>query len=111
VAEKIKLVQGDTLPFIKLTLTDPLTAAPINLSSPTVLVRVYFRAANTTTVLSTIVCEKLNGGTTGQIRFNFPNGVLDVEPGLYEGEVEIDFDGQTQTVYEVLKFNIRPQFA
>lgn len=109
--DKIKLVQGDNLPFIKLVLTDPLTGAVINLSNAGVLVRVYFRAANTTTVLSTIVCEKLNGGTAGEVRFNFPNGVLNVEPGLYEGEVEIDFDGQTQTIYEVLKFNIRPQFA
>jgi hypothetical protein len=110
-AEKIKLVQGDNYPFIKLTLTDPLTAAAIDLSRSDVIVRVYFRAAGSTTILSTIVCEKINGGATGQIRFNFPNGVLDVEPGLYEGEVEIDFDGQTQTVYEVLKFSIRSQFA
>lgn len=109
--DKIKLVQGDNLPYIKLTLTDPLTAAAINLSNASVTVRVYFRAANTTAVLSTIVCEKVSGGTTGQVRFNFPDGVLDVAPGLYEGEVEIDFDGQTQTVYEVLKFNIRSQFA
>jgi hypothetical protein len=111
VADKIKLVQGDNLPYIKLTLTDPLTGAAIDLSASAVVVRVYFRAANTTTVLNTIVCEKLNGGTTGQVRFNFPDGVLNVEPGLYEGEVEIDFDGQTQTVYEVLKFSIRSQFA
>ena len=110
-AEKIKLVQGDNLPFIRLTLTDPATGAVINLSDAGVSARVYFRAANTTTVLHTIQCEKVDGGATGQVRFNFPNGVLDVEPGLYEGEVEIDFDGQIQTVYEVLKFNVRPQFA
>jgi hypothetical protein len=72
---------------------------------------VYFRTAGSTSILSTITCEKVDGGTTGVVRFNFPNGVLDVEPGLYEGEVEIDFDGQIQTVYEVLKFNVRSQFA
>lgn len=110
-AERIKLVQGDNLPFIRLTLTDPSTGSAINLSDPDVIVRVYFRAAGSTTVLSTIVCQKVDGGTTGQVRFNFPNGTLDVEPGPYEGEVEIDFDGQTQTVYEVLKFNVRSQFA
>lgn len=110
-AEKIKLVQGDNLPYIRLTLTDPTTGEPLVLSSPQVVVRVYFRAANTTTVLSTLQCEKVDNGATGQVRFNFPNGVLDVEPGLYEGEVEVDFDGQTQTVYEVLKFNVRSQFA
>ena len=110
-AEKIKLVQGDNLPFVKLTLTDPLTGAAINLSDSSVVVRVYFRAANTTTVLNTIVCEKLSSGTTGEVRFNFASGVLNVEPGQYEGEVEIDFGGQKQTVYEVLKFSVRSQFA
>lgn len=110
-AEKIKLVQGDNLPYIRLSLTDPLTGLPINLSDPEIVVRVYFRAAGSDTVLSTIVCEKLDGGTGGQVRFNFGPGVLDVEPGPYEGEVEVDFDGQTLTVYEVLKFNVRSQFA
>lgn len=107
----IKLVQGDELPYVKLTLTDSSTGNAINLSDSGVTVRVYFRAAGDTTVLSTITCEKVDGGANGQVRFNFSNGVLDVEPGLYEGEVEIDFDGQFQTVYQVLKFNVRSQFA
>jgi hypothetical protein len=110
-AEKIKLVQGDSLPFIKLTLTDPATGIAINLTDDEVVVRVYFRAAGSETILSTIPCQKVNGGTGGQVRFNFADGVLDVEPGPYEGEVEVDFGGQTQTVYEVLKFNVRSQFA
>ncbi len=115
-AEKIKLVQGDTLPYIKLTLSDPETGERINVSDPDVIVRVKFRAAGSTTVLSTLICQKLIeapgtvAGDRGVVRFNFPNGTLDVEPGLYEGEVEIDFDGQVQTVYEVLKFNVRQQF-
>lgn len=110
-AERIKLVQGDNLPYIKLTLTDPSTGLAINLSDVEVVVRVYFREAGSATILSTIICEKVGGGTGGQVRFNFASGVLDVEPGPYEGEVEVDFDGQTQTVYEVLKFNVRSQFA
>lgn len=105
---KIKLVQGDDLPWIRLTLTDPATGSPINISDPGVVVRVHFRAAETDEILSTILCEKVGSGI---VRFNFSNGVLDVEPGLYEGEVEIDFDGQTQTVFDVLKFNVRSQFA
>jgi hypothetical protein len=108
---RIRLVQGDNLPFIKLSLADPTTGEAINVSDADVLVRVYFRAAGSTDVLATINCEKVDGGATGQVRFNFPSGVLDVEPGPYEGEVEIDFDGQIQTVYEVLKFNVRSQFA
>jgi len=108
---KINLVQGDNLPYIKLSLTDPSTGFAINLSDSNVVVRVRFRASGSDTILSTIICEKVSGGTGGQVRFNFASGVLDVEPGPYEGEVEIDFDGQIQTVYEVLKFNVRSQFA
>lgn len=116
-AEKIKLVQGDTLPYIKLTLTDPKTGERINVADGDTVVRVYFRATGSTTVLSTFICEKIlepggsTAGDTGVVRFNFPAGALDVDPGLYEGEVEVDFDGQTQTVYDVLKFNVRSQFA
>jgi hypothetical protein len=110
-ADRIKLVQGDTLPYIKLTLTDPATGEAINVADADVTVRVYFRAAGSDTVLSTITCEKVNTGATGIVRFNFSHGELDVDPGPYEGEVEIDFDGQTQTVYDVLKFNVRSQFA
>lgn len=110
-SNKIKLVQGDNLPYVRLILTDPTTGAPVNVSDPSIVVRVYFRAAGTEDVLSTIVCTKVPGGLNNVVRFNFPDGVLDVEPGPYEGEVEIDFDGQIQTVYEVLKFNVRSQFA
>lgn len=116
-ADKIKLVQGDTLPYIKLTLTDPATGERINVADADVIIRVYFRAAGSTTVLSTFTCSKVleaggtTAGDTGVVRFNFPTGALDVEPGLYEGEVEVDFDGQIQTVYDVLKFNVRSQFA
>ena len=110
-AEKIKLVQGDSLPYITLTLTNTDTGSAIDLSDPGTVVRVYFRAAGSATVLSTLVCTKISGGSTGQVRFNFASGALDVEPGAYEGEVEIDFGGSKQTVYEILKFAVRSQFA
>jgi hypothetical protein len=110
-ADKIKLVQGDTLPNVRLTLTDPVTGTAINLSAGSTTVNVYFREAGGTTILSTIACTKVNGGSTGVIQFNFSSGVLNVDPGAYEGEVEINFDGQKQTVYELLKFNVREQFT
>ena len=96
-AERIKLVQGDNFPWITLTLTDKSTGAPLSLSAAT-------------TILSTLTCEKVGGGATGQVRFNFPGATLDVPAGSYEGEVEVDFNGETQTVYEVLKFSVRSQF-
>lgn len=105
--EKIRLVAGDNRPYIKLTLKDA-DGNPINLENTTV--RVYFRATGSDTVLSTIPCNMINGGRYGQVSFNFTGNTLDVEPGPYEGEVEIDFGGELQTVYDVLKFQVRQQF-
>lgn len=106
-AERIKLVRGDNRPYIRLTLKNADDTA-LNLSSATV--RVRFRATGSTTVLSTIICSQPNGGTDGVISFNFAGATLDVAPGYYEGEVEVDFGGEKQTVYDVLKFNVREQF-
>jgi hypothetical protein len=109
-SEKIKLVTGDTRPFIRLSLTDN-SGSALNLSDADTEVRVYFREAGSTEILSTLVCSKVNNGIGGEVMFNFPRGTLDVEAGLYEGEVEIDFGGETQTVYQPLKFILREQFA
>lgn len=106
-SDKIKLVSGDNRPYITLTLKDA-DGTPINLSGTTV--RIYFRAAGTTTVLSTLPCSLVSGGTTGQVTFNFPGTALDVPAGAYEGEIEIDFGAENQTVYDVLKFQVREQF-
>jgi hypothetical protein len=106
----IRLVKGDERPVIVLTLTDDVTGSPIDLSLGTTSVSVKFREAGTTTLLSTITCNKLGVGTTGQVQFDFLGGVLDVDPGMYEGEVVIDFDGQVQTVYDTLRFTVRENF-
>jgi hypothetical protein len=106
----IRLVKGDEKPVIVLTLTDDITGTPIDLSLGTTTVSVKFREAGTTTVLSTISCSKLSGGTTGQVQFGFTGGVLDVDPGMYEGEIAIDFNGQVQTVFDTLRFTVRANF-
>lgn len=107
-SDKIKLVQGDNRPYITLTLTDA-DGTAIDLFGATV--RVYFRAVGTTTVLATIPCTLVSGGSTGKVVFNFPGTTLDVPAGLYEGEVSISFGSEVQTVYDVLKFQVREQFA
>jgi hypothetical protein len=106
----IRLVSGDELPLIVLTLTNDITNTPMDLSLSTTTVQVKFRAAGTSTVLSTIPCAKLSGGTTGQVQFGFANGVLDVDPGMYEGEVVVSFNGDIQTVYDTLRFTVRDNF-
>ena len=106
-ADVIKLVQGDALPVIILTLTDDVTLAAIDLSAATTTVSIRFREMGTTTLLSTISCTKPNGGADGKVQFDFSGGVLDVDPGEYEGEVVVDFNGSAQTVYDLLRFRVR----
>lgn len=108
-AGTIKLVRNDTRPYITVALTDQNSGLPINVSGATT--RVYFRRAGETTVLSTLTCSLPNGGGDGLVRFNFPAPALDVEPGSYEGEIEIEFaPGDTQTVFKPLKFLVREEF-
>jgi hypothetical protein len=111
VAERIKLVQGDTGPQLKLTLTDQNTGEPTILTGATVTLRL--RATGGTTILVTRA-GLLNVDTAllGQVVFTWATGDLDLPAGSYEGEVEVVFpDGMRQTVYEVLKFSIREDFA
>lgn len=107
-AEKIKLVRGDTRPQLQLTLTDSTDGSAINITGATV--RLRFRAAGDTNVLSTIT-GIVTDGLAGKVVFLWPAGSLDVEPGDYEGEVEVTFtDTTVQTVYDLLKFKLRDQF-
>ncbi len=109
-AEVIELVTGDNRPYVRITLKDG-AGAPINISDATTSVVVHFRQSGAQTVLATLSCTKVGGGTTGEVAFNFAGDVLDVEPGRYEGEIELSFDGEKQTVYAPLKFKVRKQFA
>lgn len=107
-AEKIKLVRGDTRPQLQVTLTDESDGSAINITGATV--RLRFRAAGETTVLSNFT-GVITDAASGKVVFLWPQGSLDVEPGDYEGEIEVTFpDTTVQTVYEVLKFKLRDQF-
>jgi len=105
-AEKIKLVRGDTRPQIKVTLSDDTTGEPINLAGSTVVM--LFRKVGNSTLTDT-----LNGviaGLTGEVTFTFNSNTL-AEAGDYEGEVQVDFQGGgRQTVYTPLKFSVREDF-
>lgn len=109
-ADVIRLVKGDERPVIVLTLTDDVTGSPIDLSLGTTTVSVKFRLAGSTTVSSTIACSKVGNGTDGRVQFSFVGGVLDVDPGMYEGEIVINFTGEIQTVYDTLRFTVRENF-
>lgn len=106
----IKLVKNDNLPQVTLTLTDGSTGNAIDLSAATTSVVVRLRAQGSTTVLATLSCTKTNGGGDGVVMFFFPNNTLDVTPGTYEGEIEMNFNGLKQTVYDLLFFTVRADF-
>lgn len=109
-AEKIRLVQGDTRPTLVCTITDDVTGGPIGLQDATV--KMKFRQAGTTTIRSTLTGAVTNAAQ-GQVLFFWSDDptALNGEPGDYEGEIEITFaDGAVQTVYDLLKFKLREDF-
>lgn len=109
-ADAIKLVRNDNLPEITLTLTDRATGNPIDLSAATTSVVVYFRAVGATNLIATIACSKTSDGSDGKVKFSFPGSTLAISGGIYEGEIEISFNGQKQTIYDLLKFKVREDF-
>lgn len=109
-AEKIKLVQGDTRPAIVCTLTDSSTGAAIDITGA--VPRLKFRLAGETALTATVV-GSVTDGAAGKCVF-YPASapeMLQGAAGDYEGEIEVTFsDDQVQTVYELLKFKIREDF-
>ena len=109
-ADEIALVRGNNRPYILLTLRDDVTGAALDISDPSVVVTILFRSVTSETVLHTLNTTKLDGGTTGKVRFNFPGNTLDVPAGYYEGEVKIAFGSDIQRLDERLKFRVREAF-
>lgn len=120
-SDTLKLVAGDTLPELTLTLRDSNAAAagqtldannsatwaPIDVTGATV--RLRLRELGSTTVKSTLTCTITNG-TGGKVATDFPTGTLD-SAGTFEGEIEITFAaGGIQTVYDLLKLQVRSDF-
>ena len=120
--ETINLVQGDTNPQLNFTLRDSKTAASgktldeddsstwaaINITGYSIELK--FRALNSTSVLFT---ESLGITTAadGTCYMIWPANSLDVEAGIYEGELQLtDGNSKVQTVYDKLKFKVREQF-
>jgi len=106
-SDVVKLVVGDELPAVMLSLTDENTGADIDLSAPTTTVTVKFHAAGDATTLSTISTTKVGDGSGGQVTFDFTGGELAVAAGSYEGDILIDFNGAIQTVYDTIRFRVR----
>lgn len=109
-AEKIKLVQGDTKPALVCNITDETTGAAIALTGATV--RLKFRQVGATDLTATVT-GTITDAANGQVVF-YPASAPAMLAGVagdYEGEIEITFaDTTVQTVYDVLKFKVREDF-
>lgn len=109
--ERIKLVQGDTAPQIRLTLTDTETSDPKDLTGATVTL--HFREEGADTVLfSRAAFINPDEAETGVCYIEWQEGDLDVDEGNYQGEIEVvGATGTRETIYTILKFKVRSQFA
>lgn len=120
--DRIKLVAGDTRPSVYVALYDMKSLAPLDLR--TVDVSMSFRLDGAAEILATLPGMKLAGsvdlttgdvsdtgfdpGAGGRVVFDWPPGALDVDPGYYNGEIELNFsDGTLETVYDLVKFKVR----
>jgi hypothetical protein len=111
-AEKIKLVQGDTRPQIALTLTEETTEQPIDLTGATITL--HMRVVGSNTLLFSRQGVVDNGTPElGKGYILWQPGDLDIPSGEYEGEIEIYWPqtGARQTVYDLLKFKVREDIA
>ena len=106
----INLVQGDTGPQIKATLTRSDTGSAIDISAATT--KMHFRKANTSTNLFSLTnsagsSDKANGICI----FLFTGSDLDLSAGDYEGEIEVVFGDSTREREEIIEFNLREDIA
>ena len=108
------LVQGDTKTQIQSTLTraNDGSAVDINTASSVVM---RFRKLHSTEILFTLNASQAEAGdfANGKATFTFSGNNLDIDAGDYEGEIEITYvsDSTKETVFEVLRFIVREDFA
>ena len=110
-ATSFKYVQGDTGPQIKLTLTESDTGTLTDLTGATVTL--HFRAAGEETVLfSRALFVDQNAASNGVAILQWQTDDLNQPAGSYEGEVEVVLStGLRETLFDLLKFRLREDFA
>lgn len=119
-SETVKFVTGDSLPEVTVTLRDSNTAAagktldpndnstwaPINLTGASVKLRI--REVGSDTIIKTLTMT-ITDAANGKAATDFPSTFTTA--GVFEGEVEITFStGGVQTIYDLIKFNVRSDF-
>tara|TARA_R110001592_G_scaffold273068_1_gene539943 strand:- start:2014 stop:2346 length:333 start_codon:yes stop_codon:yes gene_type:complete len=107
----IYLVQGDTGPQIKITVTREDTASAIDVSGGSAKLKV--RKTGSTSVLFTLTAATTGSDLqNGILLFSLDGGQLaTIAAGNYEGEVELTFsDSSVETVFERVDIVIREDF-
>jgi len=120
-SDTVKMVTGDSLPELNFSLKDSSTAAPgkkldqydastwapLDLDGATTKLRI--RLQGSTNVLKTISCSAISE-TEGKVKASFAGDPF-TEPGTYEAELEITFEGGgIQTVNDLVKIKVRSDF-
>lgn len=107
----IYLVQGDTGPQIKLTVTREDTGYPVDVSGGSALLKV--RKKGSSTLAFTLTSQDVGDNfENGVCLFSLSGGQLaTIDAGNYQGELEITLsDATVETVYEEVDIVIREDF-
>ena len=105
------LVQGDTGTQIKVSLSRNGSSEEVDLTNSTISLKV--RKENENTLAFTVAGLKTTN-VNNEAVFRLGNNMIDIEPGRYEGEIQVVFsDNGTsleETVYETIKLYVREDF-
>lgn len=108
----IELVQNDTRPQLTFSLIDDNTQLPIDLTNATAI-KLHLREETSATIKISVPMYISGLPTEGSAFLQWPDGALDTS-GWFVGEIEIIYGtgiaAEIQTVYEEIKFKIRPDY-
>jgi hypothetical protein len=106
-----QLVQSDQAPQIQAVLKRADDNSIINFAGGSCALK--FRAKGATTTLFTLAAADVGDNFQDGIAvFSFSGTQLSLAEGYYEGEIEITYSsGTIETVYQVLDFYLREDFA
>jgi hypothetical protein len=108
-----KYVKGDTGPQLRITLTDEDTGTATDLTGATVLLNFRPEVGGPALFTKTLyVNPEAAESIKGIAIINWAAGDLDQTPGIYHGEIEVTrASGVKETLYDILRFKIRDEFA
>jgi len=106
-ATTYKFVRGDTLPQLGVTLTRD-DGTVVDLTGMTV--NLHVRAQGAPSVSFTKVAT-ITDATGGEFVVAWNSGDLDLDAGIYEAEIELVNGGDVETVYDLIRLQIRDDIA